>query len=196
MKYSAAKTYILRLLKRELPSNLHYHGLHHTWDVYNSAKLIALNEGITEHESKLLLTAALFHDTGYIKSYLDNESIAIDLVKEILPSFGFKNSDIALICSIIESTIPDRVPQTMLEKIMSDADHDYFGRSDYHLIADSFKRELVEYNIAMSDKMWIEKQLDYLENRHRFLTETSIGMRVKRKKKNILDLREKLKDLP
>ena len=86
MKYSAAKTYILRLLKRELPSNLHYHGLHHTWDVYNSAKLIALNEGITEHESKLLLTAALFHDTGYIKSYLDNESIAIDLVKEILPN--------------------------------------------------------------------------------------------------------------
>ena len=45
------------------------------------------------------------------------------------------------------------------------------------------------------DKIWIEKQLDYLENRHRFLTETSIGMRVKRKKKNILELKEKLLEL-
>lgn len=195
MKYSAAKTYILRMLKRELPGNLHYHGLHHTWDVYNSAKLIALNEGISEHENKLLLTATLFHDTGYIKSYVDNESIAIGLVNEILPSFGYKNSDTSLICSIIESTKAENIPQTILEKIMSDADHDYFGRSDYHIIADSFKRELVEYNLAMTDIAWIEKQLDYLQNRHRFLTATSIDSRLQRKKQNIVDLKEKLKGL-
>jgi HD superfamily phosphodiesterase len=192
LKFSAAKTYILRMLKRELPKNLHYHGLHHTWDVYNSAKIIAKGEGISDLENKLLLTAALYHDSGYILAYSDNETIAVNLVEDILPSFGYSPSEIEVIGNIILSTQKEVKPKTQLEFIMSDADHDYFGRSDYHAIADSLKIELMEYNIPMSDRKWTERQLDYLENHHEYYTKTAIKLRASKKAENILELKSKL----
>jgi len=180
------------MLKRELPKNLHYHGLHHTWDVYNSAKLIAKGEGISDLENKLLLTAALYHDSGYILTYSNNETIAVNLVEDILPSFGYSYSEIEVIGNIILSTQKEVKPRTNLEFIMSDADHDYFGRSDYHVIAESLKKELMDYNIPMSDRKWTERQLDYLENHHRYYTETAIRMRSSKKAENIRELKSKL----
>ena len=192
MKFSAAKTYILRMLKRELPPNLHYHGLHHTWDVFNSAKIIAKKEGLNDTETKLLLTATLYHDSGYILTYSDNETVAIGLVEDILPSFGYDAAQIEIISNIILSTKKGVEPKNKLEFIMSDADHDYFGRSDYHVIADSLQRELTEYNIPMTEKQWTETQLDYLENQHRYYTQSSIDMREGKKNKNIQELKNKL----
>ena len=180
------------MLKRELPPNLHYHGLHHTWDVFNSAKIIAKKEGLNDTETKLLLTATLYHDSGYILTYSDNERVAIGLVEDILPSFGYDPAQIEIISNIILSTKKGVEPKNKLEFIMSDADHDYFGRSDYHVIADSLQRELTEYNIPMTEKQWTETQLDYLENQHRYYTQSSIDMREEKKNKNIQELKNKL----
>lgn len=192
MDFSGAKTYILRKLRQELPRNLYYHGLHHTWDVYNAAQQIANIEGVTPDERVILYTASLYHDAGFISTYHDNEPIAVELIHQVLPDFGYEPKQIEAIGNIIMSTRLNIDPVTPLEFIMCDADHDYFGRSDYHIIAETLYRELAEYGLAMTDLEWVERQIHFLETKHQFYTESSIAMREKRKEQNLQELRMKL----
>jgi len=192
MNFSGAKTYILRKLKHELPSNLYYHGLHHTWDVYNAAIDLAAREQIGETDRIILYTAALYHDAGFIKQYRNNESIGVALAEEVLPTFEYSDAQINTISRIILSTDIQVPPENALEYIMCDADHDYFGRSDYHIIADSLFRELGEYGMSMSEIEWTEQQIDFLQNRHEFYTKSSIETKVPRKKQNIQELKTRL----
>ena len=67
MDYRAAKKFILTKLRNELPDRLTYHGLHHTLDVLKMAKEICISEGVSERDQVLVKTAALFHDSGFIK---------------------------------------------------------------------------------------------------------------------------------
>ncbi len=191
MDFNATKTYILRKLRMELPRNLYYHGLHHTWDVYNAAKRLAIHEEIAESDTKILLTAALFHDTGFLTTYHANEPYAVELIENVLPGFGYTQDQIKIIGNIIMSTQISIEPETELEYIMCDADHDYFGRSDYHMIAESLARELAEYGTTMTDLEWVERQIEFLETKHRFYTETAIEWRLEWKKRNIRELKEK-----
>ncbi|MFT7612745.1 MAG: adenylate cyclase [Parvicellaceae bacterium] len=192
MNFNGAKTYILQKLKDELSNNLYYHGLHHTLDVYNAAIIISEEEEISEPDRIILFTAALFHDSGFIKQYTNNETIAVALVEEVLPTFEYSDNQIAAISRIILSTGISVPPINTLECIMCDADHDYFGRSDYHVIANSLFRELAEYGRSMNEVEWTEQQIEFLDTRHEFYTKTSISTRVPRKKQNIEELKTRL----
>ncbi|HEY9178103.1 MAG TPA: HD domain-containing protein, partial [Flavipsychrobacter sp.] len=67
MQFGEAKKFILAKLKNELPKHLSYHSVEHVRDVFDSCKSIAAGENIKGEDLKLLLTAALFHDTGFLK---------------------------------------------------------------------------------------------------------------------------------
>ena len=62
--------YIRELFRDELPEGIKYHDadhtLHPTKGVVAAANRIAISENISEHDRELLITAAYFHDTGYI----------------------------------------------------------------------------------------------------------------------------------
>ena len=47
----------------------------------------------------------------------------------------------------------------------------------------------------MSEKEWINYQLKYIENTHRFYTETDKNIRVQGKKYRISELKEQLKEI-
>jgi HD superfamily phosphodiesterase len=65
--------YIRELFRDELPNGIKYHDadhtLHPTKGVVAIANDIAIAENISEHDRELLITAAYFHDTGYIREY-------------------------------------------------------------------------------------------------------------------------------
>jgi len=75
---------------------------------------------------------------------------------------------------------------------MQDADHDYFGRDDYHEIAFKLRTEIENYGKTMNDKEWLLFQLDYLEKTHQYFTETSKNTRLKNKKNRIEELKTML----
>jgi len=89
MNYTEAREFILEKLKRELPPNLYYHGIHHTHDVFESADRIAMMENITGGDLDLLRTAALFHDVGFLINYKSNEQESSILSREILHGFDY-----------------------------------------------------------------------------------------------------------
>ena len=90
--------YIRELFRDELPDGIKYHDadhtLHPTKGVAAVANRIALSEKISEHDRELLVAAAYFHDTGYIREYDKNEPIAARMAGRILKLIGYEPSEI------------------------------------------------------------------------------------------------------
>lgn len=195
MDYDYLRRYMVNRLKALLPEELDYHNYKHTINVESAAQRIANLEGVKGEELILLLTAVLFHDAGFIYQYDDNETFGIQLAQYELPKFGYTRVQVETICGIIESTKRGNTPTTLLQKIMRDADHDYLGRPDYFVVAKTLRNELESHGKFMTEIEWIDFQLNYLENVHRYFTETSLNMRIKGKKRRIAELKKQRKYL-
>ena len=194
MDFDHARRSVLNKLKSALPEDLVYHDIKHTLNVEKSADRIAQLEGIKGENLILLKTAVLFHDAGFIMTHRDNEEFAIQLMKKELPNYGYSEDQIKTIAKIIRATIKGTEPESLLEMIMCDADHDYLGRADYYVIADKLRKELKIQGVEMSDKEWIKFQLNFLENEHKYYTDTASNIRGKGKLKRISELKEKLSE--
>ncbi len=180
---------IINKLKALLPEDLVYHDVQHTLNVEKAAIRYARLEGISEQEMYLLRTAVLYHDSGFILEYRNNEDFAIQLAQNNLPQFGYSGEQIATISSIIEATKSTVKPVTLLEQIMRDADHDYLGRADYKVISSRLRTELeVMVGEVKNDVEWVEFQLHYLKNKHNYFTETAKNIRSIGKNARIQEL--------
>lgn len=193
MDFDNMRIDIINRLKALLPEDLVYHDVEHTLNVEKAAIRYARLEGISEQGMYLLRTAVLYHDSGFILQYKENEEFAIQLAKNNLPTFGYSSEQIEVVCNIISATKPGKEPSTLLEKIMRDADHDYLGRADYKMIASRLRIELSTLaGLEMNDEEWIEFQLDYLRNKHRYFTETAKNIRNSGKNARINELTAQL----
>lgn len=183
---------IMNRLRSLLPEDLVYHDLNHTMNVEKAAIRFAKLEGVDEESMQLLQTAVLYHDSGFILRYDDNEQFAMQLAQSNLPRFGYTPEQITKVKQIIASTRHGAKPKNLLEQIMCDADHDYLGRADYYNVAKKLRLEMENYGKSMTEKEWIKFQLEYLENIHRFYTETAQNIRVQGKKYRIAELKQQL----
>jgi class 3 adenylate cyclase/predicted metal-dependent HD superfamily phosphohydrolase len=183
---------VIQRLKANLPDQIVYHDLFHTLNVEKAVIRLAQLEGISEEELLLLRTSALYHDIGFIYTNENNELHAVRLMEKMLPTFGYDSLQIQQIRSLILATSGMIEPQNLLEQIICDADHDYLGRADYYTIAAKLRVELENYGMTLTDKQWLQKQIDYLENIHRYYTIPAISIRDRGKQNRINELKKQL----
>ena len=191
--------YVRRLLKEKLPAGLKFHiadhTLHPTRGVVAAANRIAISENISEHDRELLITAAYFHDSGYIRKYNKNEPIGAEMAGRILKLLGYKPNEIVKVQKMILSTDLEREPKTHLEKILCDADLDHFGREDFFKLDGKLREELRAQGIDVSDEAkWYSDTLELITT-HQYYTKSQKKLREKRKQKNIRCLLRKLKNI-
>ena len=175
---------ILDKLEKELPEYLYYHNVKHTIDVLTQVELIGVVEGVTDYELLLLKTAALFHDIGQIHQSKRHEAIGCDYTKKILPKYGYTVDEINEINSIIMATEMPPKPETLLQKIICDADLDYLGRTDFIPVSDTLYKELKEQNIISDIDTWNKMQVGFLES-HQYFTDTADKLRQVNKQEQI-----------
>ena len=180
MNFKEAKKYIIERLENELKPNLYYHGIHHTLDVYEASIRIAELEGLSQEEKIIVNTAALYHDSGFIYQYEHNEEVAVKLVELVLPKFGYNEEQIETIGEIILTTRIKARPQTLLQRVMSDADYDYLGRNDVEKIATTLHQELFEQDFKFTEEEWNKVQIKFLE-KHFYYTASSLQLRRPKK---------------
>ncbi|MDN5285844.1 MAG: hypothetical protein JWR38_2118 [Mucilaginibacter sp.] len=176
MQIEQAREFILYKLNRELPVCFHYHNATHAVDVYTAAKLIAGSEGVGEQETQLLLTAALYHDSGFLFGQKDHEIRSCENARLYLPNFGYSPDDIEQICDIIMATKMPQKPHNHLGEIICDADLDYLGRNDFFVLSKKLFSELVITDGLKTEQEWDKLQIVFLENHHYF-TKTAIRLR-------------------
>lgn len=178
------KNHILKKLS-QLDKNLTYHTVEHTIDVTNEVERIGLSENIVdENDIFLLKVAALYHDTGFLFTYMGHEAYSCNIFKDEAPEFGFSTDEIAIVCGIIRATKIPQTPLTKLEEIICDADLDYLGREDFLTVSNKLKMEFMAYGITKNETEWEELQINFLTN-HRFFTATSNKERNDLKKLNL-----------
>lgn len=185
MDYQKAIEYIIARLRQELPDKLKYHSPEHTLSVIRAAEKLGERHGISLHEMQLLLTAAAYHDSGFLNIYRNHEEESCRIVEKLLPDFGFKKDDIEIIKGMIMATKVPQKPHTLLEKIICDADLVYLGGDNYDSISTTLHKELTLNGIDLDEDQWLEMQINFLES-HNYWTEYYLN-RLAPNKKSVLD---------
>jgi uncharacterized protein len=191
-QFHAVYEYVVRRLRLDLPSNLFYHGPHHTLDdVLPAARRLCDLLNVTGNDKLMIETAALYHDTGYIEAYAGNESVAARIASETLPGFGFSPEQVDTIGALILATQMPQQPQTPLQQIMCDADLDSLGREDFYVISFSLHRELTAQGGSIPLRAWFERQVDFLQS-HAYFTEAARQLREANKQARIQEIKQLL----
>lgn len=140
---------------------------------------------------KQLLSAALFHDSGFLVQSKGHEKISCDFARQYLPEFGYSEEQINKICGMIMATKIPQSPTNKLEEILAEADLDYLGRDDFFIIGNKLFNELSFYGIINSEEEWNKIQERFLENHHYF-TDTAITLRRNTKNRYFKEIKSKL----
>lgn len=182
MEFENVRKFILRKLKKELPKSLTYHSTEHIKNVYRSAKMLARMEGVKGEDLTLLLTAVLFHDSGFLWQQYEHERVSCEIVREYLPAYGYTPEQIKRICGMIMATKIPQTPHNKLEELICDADLDYLGSDDFFKIGNGLYKELCMYGIVSNQTDWHKLQARFLEQ-HTYFTESAKKLRKEQKDK-------------
>lgn len=184
---------IFQLLKSDLAPGYYYHCEKHIRHVMSEVELFGKAAGLSEHDMKLLKTAAILHDCGYLECYKDNETIAAAFAEQILGSYDYAPEDITKISGMIKATKRPCNPQNRLEELMCDADCGYLGTDDFLSMADCLRREIEELKGNYTDLEWYTFELNFLES-FKFFTKEAATARNAGLAKNIKKLRKLIEE--
>jgi predicted metal-dependent HD superfamily phosphohydrolase len=190
-RFQQVKGPVLGKLEKEVPLHLTYHNLSHTIDVLQAAERIAGNEGVVESEVELLLTAALFHDTGFLIKSEGHEMESCHIAKAALPLYDYTAAEIELVCKLIMATRIPQTPMGKLAEILCDADLDYLGRDDFFALSDQLFTELKNEGVVRNEDEWNRKQADFMGSHHYF-TASQVKLRQPVKKKYLELIKSKI----
>ena len=192
MQFKKAGQFIMNKLSKELPNHLSYHSVDHISDVYHAAKELGKQENLSSYETKLVLTAAWYHDAGFLKGADDHEEESCRIAKETLPHYGYDTEEIDRICGMIMATKIPQSPKNHLEEVLADADLDYLGRDDFFTIGNKLFTELSVFGFLNTEEEWNNLQVRFLEDHHYF-TKTALTLRQAKKKQHLEQVKAKLK---
>lgn len=176
-----------------LSSRLIYHDKFHTKKiVYPMAIKLAREENFSHEEQILVGIAALFHDTGFLKKYNDNEKIGAEFAENYMKNnkHCYSNTDIEIVKKTIMSTSRSANPQNKLERVLMDADTCLLGSKNYLMSTKSLKNELIKnteaklHKLALTVAAWNKHSLAFLK-KHKWLTESAEEMLDFTKQENL-----------
>lgn len=192
-QYEAVHEVVLKKLQNELAPHLTYHNAQHTLNVLEATAHLIETEKVPAPAHWLLLTAALFHDTGFLKSYKNHEEHSCEVAKEILPGFGYTPDIIDRTCDLIMATKLPQSPSDHLQQIICDADLYYLGSPNFFRDSENLYKELQEEEIVSNRDEWNFRELTFLKA-HQYFTATAIAEKGARKKQYLNQIRTRWKN--
>jgi uncharacterized protein len=189
------RQYIVDRLTHELPVELTYHSVKHTLqEVVPAADLLATLEKLSQQDRLCVVTAAYFHDLGFIRQREGHESVSIEFAEEVLPGFGYSQDQVEVIHGIIQATCLPQSPTNLLEMIMADSDLDYLGHDNFWERSDDFRQELENYGTKFTDEKWYVYQLQFMQS-HQYFTESARRLRNPAKHKHMAEITARLEQV-
>jgi predicted metal-dependent HD superfamily phosphohydrolase len=186
--------FVTKLLNENLSSKFSYHNLTHTLEVFEGVTELGINSNLSDDDLEIVQIAALFHDTGFTKGYIDHENKSIEIMKEFLYSFSYPEVKIFRVSGIIIMTDMENNPVILTDKIIRDADILHIGKEDFYSKSLSLKSEWESVDHKkFSDSEWIQSSLDFI-NRTFFYTDYAKLKYEPGRQKNINLLKEMAKE--
>ena len=181
--------YVFSLLTKELNNDFLYHNLSHTQRVVNAAKELIVGENVSEVDANILLLAAWFHDVGYVKGCENHEESSTKIATNFLEEYNIDDSIIESVNKLIRATKMNVEPDTVLEKIIRDADSNHLAKKSFSDISDLLKEEVnLIHDKEYSDSEWIQENIQFLANKHNYHTSYAQENWQQGKDKNLAQL--------
>ena len=187
-----AEHFVTQLFETKLSTVNFYHNIDHTKRVVEQVSELAVWEGCSEEETKILKLAAWFHDTGFIEADSGHEKISARIAAEFLGENHFAKKDIELVRSLILVSNENAIPKTKLEKMMKDADCGHVASDFYFEVSELLRKETtIKQNTSYTDLEWLEGNKDFFK-KHRFYTDSAKLKWEPLKALNLLELQAKI----
>jgi len=189
-----AKAYVNNIL---LPLEDHYyHQYDHALEVMQRAMYLWEKEWLTHDEQEMLGLAWIFHDSGFIIQYDQNEKVGAKIAYNFLKSTLYPIEKIHIVESLIMATDSEYTqPKNILEKIIKDADLDNLWTEDFFDRWLKLKNEIETIkHIKINNPNWHHSSIDLL-GAHKYYTQTQKKERGDQKEKNISVLQDMLDEL-
>lgn len=175
-KFHSAADYAIDLLQRKLLPAFTYHSVGHTLEVVSQCSRLAKLEGIDEKRRNLLVLAAYFHEVGLaaisstdLEAFDAGRSVheekAVQVAREVLPTFGFGPDELKTITRLIMATKWGHTPRDILEQIISDADMSSLGQAadQFMHTSEILLAELRAFGNKIEEVDWYENQKELVE---------------------------------
>ena len=187
-----ASEFVRNLFQNNLPEGCVYHNIEHTLNVVESAKLIGEHSKLSDDDMEILLLASWFHDTGIIKLYIGHEEKSVEIFKDFISKDHFPEEKIEKVIQLIRATKIPHNPQSLLEKIICDADLSHIGKKGFQRRSKLLRQEWEKMlGKNYSDMEWINSNIDFL-TKNKFSTSYANEIFEAHRKLNIEKLRKKL----
>jgi predicted metal-dependent HD superfamily phosphohydrolase len=161
------KQYVTTYFHTHTNDKLIYHNQVHTEYVVNAAIEIANHYRLSDLDYFIVVTAAWFHDIGYYTDPPRHEEKGAEEATVFLKRKGLEETTIQTIAQCIRATRLPQNPETLLEKIVADADLFHLGTPRFIDFNKVMRKEFSAiYNIDISKDEWRNKTIRLLETHH------------------------------
>lgn len=161
------KQYVTSFFHTHANDKLIYHNLVHTENVVNAAIEIANHYRLNDLDYFIVVTAAWFHDIGYYTEPSRHEEKGAEEAAAFLTRKGVDAKTVETVGNCIRATRLPQNPETLLEKIVADADLFHLGTAKFAELNKIIRKEFIElHNIDISKDEWRNKTIRLLESHH------------------------------
>lgn len=168
----------------------------HTVKVVEAIKTLSAEEQIPTDLQEKLIIAGWFHDTGYTKIVQGHEIESANIVKEYLIELDFDEKYIKEVQDYILITTLYKVPKTIGEAIVKDADNYHLGQTEYPKIAELLRDEISKIcKKDFTDYEWHIENRNFFLNVHHFYTDSAKKLWQKGKEENLIYTQSKIKEI-
>lgn len=187
------KNYVSSLLKDKLPVEVVYHNFDHTSKVVEAVNEIGIGEKLNEEELEIVLTAAWFHDLGFVSGPKNHEEESKKIAKKYLDGVDYSDEKTDKVLSCIDATKMPQNPQNKLEMVISDADLFHLGSEDFNSKSNLLRSEWeLLCNESFDEIEWLQKNEKFISE-HKFYTDYAYQKMNEQKTINRLKVQKDLK---
>ncbi|MCP9749796.1 Pycsar system effector family protein [Ferruginibacter sp. HRS2-29] len=159
---------VIRFYKEREEPGLTYHNLQHTQEVVAHAVKLLNHYQLNDKESFIVMVAAWYHDIGYFNGgATGHEERGAAMAETFLRENGAEEDVILAVRNCIMATVLPQSPQTLLEKIIADADLYHFGTDDF-AERNKLMRKEAEWRTGnkIPKSQWRHKTVQLLQAHH------------------------------
>lgn len=186
------EAYVTRFFTEHPRPELTYHTLSHTKAVVKAAEKLAHHYQLSEPDHLTVVTAAWFHDLGYLTGPPDgHEATGADLARAFLQQSAMPAPVVEQVAGCIRATKMPQSPGTLLEEILCDADLFHLASDEYKDGQKKLRKEKKNLTgVAISGFDWRQENIAFL-SQHRYFTDYARTLLQKGLAGNLRKLHEK-----
>lgn len=164
--------HVKQAFKNAHAAELIYHNLVHTEEVVDHAREISRHYALSDEDYFIVVTAAWFHDTGYLSGDAEGHEVrGAAEARSYLSGREVPENIIASVEGCIRATTIPQKPSSLVEKIVCDADLYHLGTEDFSEKNKLMRKEKeARLNQKISKSDWRKHTIGFLEG-HQYQTD-------------------------